>query len=273
MENLSPYADVPIPDPRTGYPSKGSGEKGSVDNRVVKAAVSVFSSVPIPNPSTGHVLGSNIQCNLEEEKADIGEITRLLEGVDLNGEVQLPDGKLMTYDQIAAMGKGWKFHLNFDAENVGITEEVRRFLMAIRETGAITTFKIGHGGGKKFDQPGKEATIYVGHRDKAEIIAPFIEKALGVLLDDPGEDVLVDDRPFTEHVWGRFEVANLDDDFSNYGKGGSLFLSRDALAMGVTALWSRIASSREEFLENIAVPSGERLLRERYGVYYAGSKL
>ena len=70
--------------------------------------------------------------------------------------------------------------------------------------GAVKGFKIGDGGGKEWDQPGKESTVYVGSKDKTKLLAQFLSQELKDLLLPPEGDALVDDIPMADNVMGRF---------------------------------------------------------------------
>jgi hypothetical protein len=174
--------------------------------------------------------------------------------------------RTVSFDQIAAAGKGWKLHLNFDPENgqgISITDS---FLSELKTEDAITDYKIGAGGGKACGQPGKEATVYVGHRDKAVLIAKLIESSLDKILKLPEGDTLLDDTSFTPKVMGRFEIMNFDPDFHQYGGIGIPFLEDDM---------QRLVFSKDlghEQAKAQARETANSLLTARYGTFYAGSE-
>ncbi len=179
----------------------------------------------------------------------------------------------LTYEEIAAKGKGWKFHLNFDAENPVKVESIQKVLTTLKGHELITAFKIGKGGGKADGQPGKEATVYVGHRDKAEAVAPFIDEILAGFLDMPEGDALQDDIPFSERVMGRFEVTDLDPDFHQYGAKGHAVLDQDVSDFIFKYMANKAVSETEKtkVWSDMAVKADEAL-QARYGVFYTGSK-
>ena len=168
--------------------------------------------------------------------------------------------RTLSYEEIARKGKGWKLHLNFDAEDEAKTSSVVDLLTAMEELDMVSAYKIGRGGGKKAGAPGKEATVYVGHRDKTMLVAGVIEDMLGSALDLPEGDTLVDDTEFTPKVMGRFELTRLDPDFMQYGFQGTPYLLRD---------YDRYAA--------VKIPSAEKvhhatdLLTQRYGEFYIGT--
>ncbi len=178
----------------------------------------------------------------------------------------------LIFQEIASQGKGWKFHLNFDAQDPAKVQTVGNFLTAMEECGAITAFKIGKGGGKESDAPGKEATVYIGHRNKANAMAPIIEEALGGVLDDPEGDALKDDVVFTPLVRGRFEITNLDPEFHQYGAKGHPLLRDD---MRGSPQWQRTSMVDEQDsarFKKEATARANSCLKERYGVFYTGSQ-
>ena len=64
--------------------------------------------------------------------------------------------------------------------------------------------------------PGKEATVYVGSKDDAFVVAKMIEDGLRDVLLPPTGDALVSDIEFTELVMGRFDVMRWDPDRLGY---------------------------------------------------------
>ncbi|MDB5160689.1 MAG: hypothetical protein JWO96_69 [Candidatus Saccharibacteria bacterium] len=159
--------------------------------------------------------------------------------------------------------QGWKLHLNFDADNPEIIKKISDCLEEQVAAGTIVTFKIGKGGGKKDGQPGKEATVYVGPKDRADIVAQVLQEQLDKILSDPEGDALEDDVPFTEKIMGRFEVSKVDPQFHQYGAKGFPLLKIDM----ASALWDKEQFSAEE-----ARQRADSVLRERYGTFYTGSQ-
>jgi len=187
--------------------------------------------------------------------------------LELDGEATLPTG-VMSYADLAKRGKGWKLHLNFDPYDAEKVEKVGTFLTALEENDAITAFKIGSGGGKEAGQPGKEATVYVGHRDKAQVVATLVEEALEGVLDLPEGDVIKDDISFTDKVMGRFEITNVDPEFHQYGFGakGHPILNSDVWPY-VRPHLSEANITRET---REATTKADGVLRQRYGTFYTG---
>jgi hypothetical protein len=201
-----------------------------------------------------------------------------LEGLDLSGDAAIPNQvweswnsgrgkswfredqepprtKVMTYDEIAKKTAGWKLHLNFDRSDSVKVQAVTSLLSALQEHDAVTTFKIGEAD----NQLGKEATVYVGHKDKVDIVASLIEEAISNILDDPEGKTLVDDIPFGQKVTGRFEVAHVDREFTHKGAKGHPLLDRD---------YKRSLDPKNDKSE--ARARAAALLRQRYGAFYTG---
>jgi hypothetical protein len=163
---------------------------------------------------------------------------------------------------LRAKGKGWKLHLNFDAEDLEVVCKIYSFLKTMVPQ-QIGSFKIGDGGGKAAGAPGKEATIYVGAKDDAIVAAEMIETAIGDALLPPEGDTLKDDLSFTHHIMGRFEVYPWDADFHQYGFPGFPMLAKDLRARlyaHITGRWSAEEAAAE----------ADGLLVERYGTFYTG---
>lgn len=115
-------------------------------------------------------------------------------------------------------GFGWKIHLNFDYRNPETIAKVRECLDRIPGI----TYKIGNGGGIQANQPGKEATVYIGDFQTMQEVAKTVETELGeILLDHKnttfksvfGEsfesEALTDDIPVSSSgkIMGRFDVS------------------------------------------------------------------
>lgn len=200
-------------------------------------------------------------------------------GLGLEGQAQVPkarwqydygqggDTRTISYAEITNKSRGWKFHLNFNPDDMGKVQTVGDFLTALKEQDIIKSFKIGHGGGKYHDQPGKEATVYVGHRDKANIVATIIEEGLGSSLDMPIGNALKDDITFTDHVMGRFTADAGDDEFHQYGTAGHPILNTD---MGAFTNRDLDAEARISLLTEFG-QRADQILRKRYGAFYTGS--
>ncbi|MCA9346249.1 hypothetical protein KC960_02050 [Candidatus Saccharibacteria bacterium] len=126
-------------------------------------------------------------------------------------------------------GEGWKLHLNFDYTNPQHVRKVQEVLDKLASDKAITTFKIGNGGGVESGAPGKEATVYIGSMSETQKIAEIIDKELsGVLLPATG-DVLQDDLPFSGNVWGRFSVVGSQPKVDDFELEGFLQYGRDGV--------------------------------------------
>jgi len=185
-----------------------------------------------------------------------------------------PKREIWTYEELSRQGKGWKLHLNFDAEDTNKVFAISSFLNTLEEKNVISQYKIGHGGGNAANAPGKEATVYVGHKDKTDLVANLLEHALGTVLDDPEGDTLRDDIVFRPHVMGRFDVCHIDPDFYQYGAKGFPLLKNDI----------RKSSVIRSQVQNNQLPQGElaelkqevivranNILVSRYDAYYTGS--
>lgn len=178
--------------------------------------------------------------------------------------------RTISFQKIAEKAAGWKFHLNFDAEDLPTVLEIGTFLTALAEQGVISRFKIGKGGGKASGQPGKEATVYVGHRDKANLVAPIIEEALGAILDPPEGTALDDDIPFTEHVMGRFEISRIDFSFHQYGAKGHPRMNEDIDKILMSEYHNLDEVARRQLREEM-VTRADAVLRQRFATFYTGS--
>lgn len=162
---------------------------------------------------------------------------------------------------IERLGAGWKLHLNFDAEDPIKVATVDTVLDSLQLGKRILQYKIGHGGGRASGAPGKEATVYIGSRDNAEIVARYIGQVLDPVLDPPEGDTLHDDRPFGEagtKVMGRFDIGRYDRDFHQYGPNGLPLLNQDVDP------WNKID-------RDAAIARAEAALVSRYGEFYTGT--
>jgi len=134
--------------------------------------------------------------------------------------VPTPKGDELERIKTSRYPYGWKLHLNFDPYNPDIVKAVDDFLAGLKQDGHIKSFKIGQGGGKEAEAPGKEATVYIGPLDQTAQVAEIVSSGLqGVLLPAEG-DALTDDVPISRDglVWGRF-ATRTDRNFINYGNG------------------------------------------------------
>jgi hypothetical protein len=196
-----------------------------------------------------------------------------LDLIDMDGAITMPDGRDVTYREMAERGKGWKLHLNFDPDNLEANVHVKLLLRELRSTDSINFYKIGHGGGRDRINPGKEATVYVGHRDSMDIIAPFIEEQIGDYLDPETESTLKNDIMFGDLVAGRFENTH-DREFAQYGDAGLIYRAEDwrevtGFSMqGFDTENERIAAI--EVFMDAARKRAETGLIDRYGVYFTG---
>ncbi|MFA4874203.1 MAG: hypothetical protein WC956_10400 [bacterium] len=126
-------------------------------------------------------------------------------------------------------GIGWKLHLNFDYTDAAIVKKIRTLLEAMKQRGIIDTYKIGCGGGKDCDQPGKEATVYIGHGYKAKKVAEFLERHYSHLLLAPEGDALIDDILLNPMIAARFDLTKspAECEFNQYGWHGVPFVHGD----------------------------------------------
>ncbi len=161
-------------------------------------------------------------------------------------------------------GKHWKLHLNFAHKRPEDQEAVfGQILEMVKPLGCQA--KIGHNSG----QPGKDATIYVGSRGRAVLIAREIHKRWGDHLAAPEGDVLNDDRQLYGSVWGRFEVSDGVDyqgrhvNFLQYGKGGISYINDDNA-------WAIVIGKDPKLKEN-AIRQSKRILAEALGTYFTGT--
>lgn len=139
---------------------------------------------------------------------------------------------------------GWKLHLASDKP-----EYVSRWL---KDRGY--THKVGRSG-----QEGKDLTVYIGSKADTIRVADDIENNIAHLLNDPHGETLTDDIAFTNKVWGRFSVSQVDTEFHQYGSEGIPYLNDDMARRG-----------RGDIDANTARQNADRILRERYGEFYSG---
>jgi|GEM_PF-4101210 len=225
-------------------------------------------------------------------ESQLPAIARYFEGLELDGQATVPTHawdmwaktkargtfslgeepnrwQTLSYDEITTQDSGWKLHLNFDPKDPDKLKAIDTLLNGLTKYGAVSSFKLGHGGGKASGQPGKEATLYVGHHDMAVAVASILEDHLLGVLDGPEGDVLVDDVPFSEHVAGRFDIGRIDPEIHQYGARGHGLLDDDVGSM----FWERRVLSETQYnqLKAQAAARADETLRERYGAFYAGA--
>jgi hypothetical protein len=172
----------------------------------------------------------------------------------------------LSFHEIAKKGKGWKLHLNFDPDDPKSVEAVDAQLKALHAKQLITQYKLDNGGGRAAGAPGKEATVYVGHRDKAALVAEFLDKKLTNILTAPEGDTLTDDMVIAGKVMGRFQINGLDMQFEQYGGKGFPYLSKEA---GEYIFQKN--PSRKQILKKAAEDRSIAILEQRYGAFYTGS--
>ncbi len=176
-------------------------------------------------------------------------------------------GRTIKLSDLAKMGKGWKLHLNFDADNPRTVAEISRVLEKLKERTAITTFKIGSGGGKKAGADGKESTVYIGDKNKALTVATFLEGELASLLDAPEGDTLTDDILLAPNIMGRFEVGQVDPEFHQYGGPGfPVLLKEFSLIITEKDPIKRRELVRQKQIASLAY------LEQKYGDYFTGTQ-
>jgi len=154
------------------------------------------------------------------------------------------------HKDMAVEGAGWKLHLAVSKENRdAVTQK-------LREKGVL--FKEGRSSGQK----GKDYTIYLGSKDKADRISQEIEAEFGELLDVPQGSTLNEDQPFTDKVMGRFDVIERGDPtFHQYGFGG------------VPALMSDIRQDMGRGMRDYDYDKVRRILRKRFGEFFTGTEI
>lgn len=198
--------------------------------------------------------------------------------LDLEGSAVLPGANVglssdaqaeksareLTFAELASRAQGEKLHLSFDQADPRSVAKVTALLEELRAQAGIAAYKFGKNGG----QEGKDATVYVGHKDKAKIIASALEAQLADVLRAPEGDVIETDEPITGHVMGRFDVSNVDPDFHQYGAKGFPLLSEDVRR---AQLMQPGSVELAAFLDD-AQSRAQMKLRERYGDFYAGKQ-
>lgn len=172
----------------------------------------------------------------------------------------------LTFTEIASKAKGHKLHLSFDAADGAKMDRVTVLLDTLAQNGGITAFKVG----QNSEQEGKDATIYVGHKDKTLLIADLLGKELSDVLDEPSGDVLDSDVPYAPKIMGRFEVQGLDPDFHQYGAAGFPLLNDDVGQYSMMRLQGASDEALTSFLAEAKVRA-EEVLQSRYGTFYTGT--
>jgi len=166
---------------------------------------------------------------------------------------------------------GWKLHISFDINNSSTVNTIDTFLNKLYSQYGVK-YKIGRSSG----QSGKEATIYCGSKNNADIIASIILDYIGRLLLDPHGDTLNDDIKFNNKVMGRFTVSQFHnrsnlkhpdphnlDEFHQYGAQGIPFLNKD---MHLRAF------QKDKYNKETAISTANKILTDEFGDYYTGAK-
>ncbi|MDQ5885706.1 MAG: hypothetical protein QG628_103 [Patescibacteria group bacterium] len=282
MNSPNPFSEIPVPKTDGSFDAGVQGSStlpetdvtpSMIDDKLAPRAETTIGGLSIDSFNEIAVaLAQRLEAVSNEGNAVIQTVlwNSWNEGSGYGEEPE--ESRTVSYDEIAKLGKGWKLHLNFDAENIQTVSTVRTFLKVLKDHDAITTFKIGEGGGKEYDAPGKEATVYVGHRDKASMVAQAIEESLASILIDPEGDTITDDIEFMPHVMGRFEVGGLDPEFHQYGAKGHP-LPRTAIRDLIfsSELKSDLTARQKFISEQTAI--ADTVLRDRYGVFYTGNQV
>jgi len=172
----------------------------------------------------------------------------------------------LSFAEIAALGKGHKLHISFDTADEARRGKVTSLLDTLVQRGGVTAYKLGQNSG----QEGKDATIYVGHKDKAQLIADLLGQELADVLDEPSGDVLDSDVQYAPKIMGRFEVQGLDPEFHQYGAEGFPLLNNDVGRYSMMRLEGTSAEALATFLEQ-AKARAQTTLRSRYGAFYTGA--
>jgi hypothetical protein len=156
----------------------------------------------------------------------------------------------------AKEGSGWKLHLAVNEHNMDAVEQ------ALIAKGV--KFKRGKGG-----DAGKEFTIYLGGKDKADRIAGELTDEIDHLLEVPSKNMNDSgDIVLSGKVGGRFDPA--DSDFTQYGVEGSPVLFEDAKSF---AMRKGDAEQAVSSLENVPAQfrrNAQKELEKRYGEFYTG---
>lgn len=145
-------------------------------------------------------------------------------------------------------GEGWKLHLAFDPNDTQLVNDLKQYLDAGR---------IDHKFGQNSGQVGKDATIYVGHKDDATRVAQEIQDKFGDRLRDAEGDTLWSDTPFAGKVWGRFDI-NDPKTFHQYGPNG------------VPLLLDLMAQTYPPQFKNEYTAPSAAVLTKRYGEAFTG---
>lgn len=237
----------------------------SIVHETVQPVLSEFASIVGGSALAGaSENGAEKETTFEDRLAELQE--KIAELPDTTSrEIQInpnnPEHRVLLEDAM-----GWKLHLNFDAQNPVTVGKINEILLKIKQSGAIKDYKIGEGGGKEWDQPGKESTVYVGSSDKTKLVAQFISEELDGLILPPEGDTLVDDVLIAHNVMGRFS-PQYDIEFHQYGANGIPFLKEE---FG-NGLWIP-KDQQPAYFADLAVKSRARLV-EKYGDYFTGSNV
>ena len=151
-------------------------------------------------------------------------------------------------------GQGWKLHLATDQ-----TEEVSDVL---KEMGLF--YKVG----KNSEQDGKDITVYIGDKDKANAVSQDISNKIGHLLKEPHGDTLKDDIKLADKVMGRFDISKIDNDFAQYGAKGFPLLNDDLLSHVIN---DGLKIKEKDKLKEEYDDRANTILKNKYGTYYTGT--
>lgn len=207
----------------------------------------------------------------------VADMMKQMTGLSLDGAASIPvaaDGlsgergtnRELTYAEIAAKGKGHKLHIAFNQEDPAKATQVKDLLDELVAQGGITTYKVGQNSG----QEGKDATLYVGHKDKALLVAGLLSQELADLLNEPEGDVLESDVVYAPKVMGRFEVQGLDSEFHQYGAEGFPLRNDDVGQLSMLQL-EGVSPEAQSALLLSAEQRAEETLCARYGTFYTGT--
>lgn len=144
---------------------------------------------------------------------------------------------------------GWKLHLAVKPEH---RDAVDKFLKSQN-----LSFKAG----RNDDQEGKDFTVYVGHKDRANEVGSAIHNNVGHLLSAPSGDSLKTNQKFVGNVTGRFDPTG-DDYFHQYGSAGIPY-SNDAVN---NSLFGGVLDKPGE------IAKSHKILSQKYGDFYTGTQ-
>jgi len=155
----------------------------------------------------------------------------------------------------------WKLHLGFSPEH---EKDIEHRLLSLKKEYPDLDFKMGMS-----EQEGKDATVYVGSRDKAYAVAKRISDTFGHMLNEPKGDVLRDDAQIFGSIWGRFVMPH-SKSFHQYGTHGVPLLLDDSSDIFLIRNIEKISANIER-LKKEAYTRAYRLLTDYYGAYFTGS--